>query len=137
PEKRLPASAYDAPTNERIYHVMTEQAAAALSAGFTAIIDAAFLREAERKSAAEIAKQAGVPFWGLWLDAPQDVLTKRVRARTGDASDADEAIVRQQLAYDIGKMDWHRIDAATDTHAQLAAVLALLRSTKATSGSEA
>ena len=36
----------------------------------------------------------------------------RLQARRGDASDADAAVLRQQLTYDLGPMDWHRVDAA-------------------------
>lgn len=40
----------------------------------------------------------GVPFAGLWLTAPPDVLRGRVSAREGDASDADIGVLNQQLA---------------------------------------
>lgn len=122
PEVRLPPSAYDQATNARVYRTMQEHAWTSLAAGFTAIVDAAFLRPDERDNIAEVAKRAGVPFTGLWLEAPADVLQQRVTARHGDASDADAQIVRQQLTYDIGPVDWHRIDATRGTAANVAAL---------------
>ena len=41
---------------------------------------------------------AGVQFAGVWLQSDPDVLRQRVAARTGDASDADVAVLEKQLA---------------------------------------
>jgi hypothetical protein len=49
---------------------------------------------------------------GIWLDAPEDFLLKRVASRIGDASDADADVVAHQLTYDIGPIAWTRIDAS-------------------------
>ena len=52
----------------------------------------------ERRPLERLAADLGVPFRGFWLEAPERVLEARVAARTGDASDADVAVVRRQRA---------------------------------------
>ncbi|HEY9537712.1 MAG TPA: hypothetical protein VIS03_08970, partial [Kiloniellaceae bacterium] len=39
------------------------------------------------------------------------VMAARVTARRGDASDATAAVVGRQLGYDLGRLDWPRLDA--------------------------
>ncbi len=115
PETRLPPSAYDKATNERVYRALYDEAAAALKAGYTAIADAAFLDPAERAAIAAVAARAGVPFTGLWLAAPAETLRQRIATRRGDASDADRAVLDFQLSRDLGPLDWARIDASGAT----------------------
>ncbi|MGD9616880.1 MAG: AAA family ATPase [Alphaproteobacteria bacterium] len=121
PETPLPPEAYAAEITERVYHDLCEGAAAALRAGYAAVIDAVALREDERRAFAAVAVDAGVPFTGLWLEAPSDRLMARVGARVGDASDASPAIVARQLSRDPGSIDWSRIDAGAGSDATLAA----------------
>ena len=121
PESRLPQSAYGRDATERVYAALRDGAAAALRAGYCAIIDAVALQEEERRSFAEIARRAGVPFTGLWLQAPADVLLARVDARKQDASDATREIVARQLLIDLGPLDWQRLDAGRGIVETLAA----------------
>jgi len=36
----------------------------------------------------------------------------RVKGRRKDASDADAEVLRKQLAFDVGEIDWWRVDAS-------------------------
>jgi predicted kinase len=111
PEDRLPADAYAADITRRVYGNMIDEAARCLAAGHSVILDAVFLREDEREAAADTARRAGVPFVGVWLEAPANILEKRVAARRDDASDADAAVLHKQLTIDPGPLDWMRVDA--------------------------
>jgi hypothetical protein len=126
PETRLPPSAYTRAVSERVYRVAREQAAAALAAGYSAIVDATFIDPGERAAIAAVASEAGVPFTGLWLTAPDDVLLDRVAKRRGDSSDADHAVLEQQLKADLGTMIWRKVDVSGDAAAALDAARAAL-----------
>jgi hypothetical protein len=121
PETRLPASAYTPETTGRVYRMLGEKAVIALAAGYSAIIDAVALTPQERAGFAEIARRAGVPFAGLWLDAGAEAMRTRIGARRGDASDATAEILSRQLRRDPGPIDWTRIDASGGPDATLAA----------------
>lgn len=113
PETRLPAGAYTATAHEAVYRALGAQAGTTLAAGRSVIVDAVFAQPSERADIVNLADRAGVPFVGLWLDAPRAQLVERVASRRGDASDADPAVVERQLAYDSGDLcDWRRIDAS-------------------------
>ena len=127
PEARLPEQEYSAETTDRVYQALCGHAAAALQAGYCAIIDAVALRPDERQSFAAVARDAGVPFTGIWLEAPPASLTTRVAARQNDASDATAAVVERQLEIDPGRIDWHRVDAAKDQPEVVALVRQALR----------
>jgi predicted kinase len=122
PEARLPENAYTEEATARVYDALRDTAAA-LAAGYCAIIDAVALRPEERTSFAAVARKAGVPFTGIWLDAP---LSTRVAARRGDASDATPEIVDRQSQVDPGPLDWTCIDAGGSMAATLAALRAAL-----------
>ncbi len=112
PETRLPPSAYGPETSARVYEALGAQCAAAVAAGYTAIADAVFLRAEERDAIATIASRAGVPFLGLWLEAPADVLKKRIAGRVNDASDADTTVLQSQFSIPTGAIGWQRIDSS-------------------------
>jgi uncharacterized protein len=112
PEERLPPDAYRPEVTAEVYRGLGERAAAVLKAGYAAVIDAVTLRAEERRAFAEAAAEAGVPFTGLWLDAPAATMRERIGARRADASDATPAVLDLQLQADPGPLDWIRIDAS-------------------------
>ena len=57
-------------------------------------------------------RDAGRAFHGLFLDADLATRVARVGARNRDASDADAAVARAQESYDLGELDWRRVDAS-------------------------
>jgi len=126
PETALGQDAYTPAASQRVYAALLDAAAKALAAGHSVIADAVFAREAERAEIEAVGKAAGIEFTGFWLDAPVAALEDRVTARRGDASDADASVVRRQLAYDLGAMHWHRIDAGDGADQTLKRAEALL-----------
>jgi len=124
---RLPREAYGPASSGPVYRMLLERSERALRAGHAAVVDAVAARPSERRAFADLALRLGVPFAGLWLEAPQGVLEARVAARVADASDADATVVRAQAAYDTGPMDWTRIDASGTPESVLAAARAHLR----------
>lgn len=121
PETRLPAMAYSEEASARTYAAMTETTENALSQGHAAIADAVFDRRIERERIGEAARRAGVPFRGLWLDAPAELLVQRVAARRGDPSDATPDVVMAQLARQGAGSDWTILAAQADIAAVAAA----------------
>jgi uncharacterized protein len=112
PETRLPANAYGEAANQAVYRRVMDRAAAVLNAGHSVIIDAGFRQPDEREAAAQLARQACVPFLGLWLEADAERMLARVEQRRGDASDAGREVVLQQLRSRIvPPHDWASIDA--------------------------
>lgn len=125
PETRLPAGDYSAASSQQTYAAVGAEAREILAAGRPVIADAVFARAEERAAIAAVAAGAGVPFQGLWLDASPDVLQERVGKRAGDASDATPEVVRRQLAFDLGPIDWPRLDSSGEATQILAAARAL------------
>jgi predicted kinase len=110
--KRLPARAYAPEISDQVYAVCRKRASMALQGGQAVILDAVHAKEEEREAAARIATELGVPFVGLWLEAPAETLRERVAARIGDVSDATPEVVDAQLDYDIGRQNYGVIDAS-------------------------
>jgi aminoglycoside phosphotransferase family enzyme/predicted kinase len=108
----LPARAYAPEVSDTVYAICRKRALLALAAGPAVILDAVHAKPAERAEAAELARQTGVPFTGLWLEAPRAVMRKRVAGRKGDVSDATPPVVDIQLGYDLGSQDFAVIDAS-------------------------
>lgn len=109
--ERLPEAGYTREVTNRVYANLNEMAATVLSTGYSVVVDAVHAATAERDAIENVARDANVPFSGIWLDAPNLALMQRVEARHGDASDATAAVVTRQLDYDLGAVSWHRIDA--------------------------
>jgi hypothetical protein len=92
---------YSAVINAATYRQLGELAQEALRAGFPVVVDAAFLKRAEREAFRAIAERHAVPFTILDFHAPLEVLRERITqrlARADDASEADLAVLEHQLA---------------------------------------
>ena len=118
PETPLPPEAYTAEASEAVHAALFADAAAALRAGHSVILDAAFLDPVRREGAEAVAREAGVPFTGLWLEAPLPVLRARIAARRGDASDATVAVLEYAARHTLGPLGWSRLDASEDPLAE-------------------
>jgi aminoglycoside phosphotransferase family enzyme/predicted kinase len=108
PTEPLPPEAYAEGQSERVYGALMREAGLVLKAGRSVILDAVFLKPAERAAAEQAAKDAGVAFEGVWLDVPEAVMRQRLAARSGDASDADVEVLERQLQRDPGEIGWRR-----------------------------
>jgi len=132
---RLPADAYRPDISATIHGTLNDLAEKALRAGQAVIVDATHQRAEERNAIAAVAARAGVPFIGLWLEAPVEVLLRRVSSRRGDASDATAAVVLAQVKDTVGALGWHRLDSSQTSDVLNASALSLLqRSNTQTAG---
>jgi uncharacterized protein len=126
-EARLGPGAYRPEVSERIYALLRHTAQDLLGQGVSVIADAVHARPGEREAIAAVARAAGRRFVGLWLDLPAGGLKDRVGARRGGPSDAVVATVDIQLGYDLGDIDWNRLDASRQLEATGAEALAKIR----------
>lgn len=123
---KLPDEAYGAAASQETYARLARKAGMALRAGHCVLIDAVHSHGPERAAAARLAAELGVPFTGLWLEAPLALRLKRVGARPRDASDADAHVVANQMAAPLAEDGWSALDASADLGAILAAARARL-----------
>ena len=128
PLERLGAAAYTNGVSRRVYQTLIDRAAAIASAGHSVIIDAVYACPHDRAAIEVVAADTSVPFAGLWLDAPEQVLVDRVTARHHDASDADADVIRMQQTLDTGPIAWRRFDASIAAERLLSAAAAFVNS---------
>lgn len=127
PMEKLPPDAYGPDRSAKVYGTLQRKAALCLQSGTPVILDAVFARREEREQAEKLAAERGVPFHGLWLDAPEPVRSDRVILRKNDASDADTAVVHRQSDIDPGPIDWQRFNTDLGLDRLLANVQARLK----------
>lgn len=93
---------YSAEATEKTYQRLYELAKASLQAGYITVLDAAYLKQAERARAMKVAEAVGVPFIILDCEAPLAVIAEHLKQRDAegvDPSDATLDIVKQQLTW--------------------------------------
>ena len=92
---------YAPAVTQRTYEHLAQQAARVVAAGFTVVVDATFLKRAQRDAFRRLAAQLGVPFTIVDFRAHAETLQRRVARRSAhadDASEADLAVLHGQLA---------------------------------------
>lgn len=125
-DARLGEAAYTTADRQDVYRQMTRDARRALASHSPVILDATFLDPAARRAALHVARAANVPFDGLWLSAPRDVLLARILARAGAISDATVSVLERQFANSRPPTDWHVVDAGGEPAQSLAESTRLL-----------
>jgi aminoglycoside phosphotransferase family enzyme/predicted kinase len=130
PEERLPQSAYAEAASKAVFAALTGQARIALEGAHAAVADATFIDAGNRAQVEGVAAAAKVPFIGLWLRAPLDVLEARIARRRRDASDATVEVLRAASRADPGPGTWIAIDS-DDAGAALARARDVIRSATA------
>lgn len=117
---------YTPEMTEKTYRALFDEVRVALGTGHCVVADAVFARPEQRDAVERIAKEAGVPFQGIWMEAPPEVMEHRVIKRQRNVSDADAAVVRKQLHYDLGAISWRRIDSSGPRNQTLEKGLAVI-----------
>jgi len=95
----LDAGIYTPEAHAATYRRLAELATTALQAGWSVVVDAAFLRRAERDAFRHLAASEAVAFSILACEAPVEELRRRIAARKGDASEATLAVLEKQLGW--------------------------------------
>jgi hypothetical protein len=128
---RLPPTAYTQPVTAKVYAEMRNRAGVLLSAGHSVIADAVHGTAQERHDVETVAREANAGFASLWLEAPDSVIEQRLGTRSGDASDADISVSRQQSATLQRPLDWNILDVSQLTPGEcVKAVTRLLHNTE-------
>ncbi|MGL4315286.1 MAG: AAA family ATPase [Pseudomonas sp.] len=82
---------YSAQATQATYQRLHQLAENALHAGFPVVLDAAYLKQAQRAEAWQVAEQNGAPFLILDCQAPQEVIAGWLQQRQAEGSDPSDA----------------------------------------------
>jgi len=88
---------YSAQASLQTYTKLAELASGIISAGYSVIIDAAFLEYERRKPFQLLAESLAVSYIIIEITAAVDILRKRIKERKHDVSDADLNVLEHQL----------------------------------------
>jgi hypothetical protein len=123
---KLPPDAYTVDMNDRVFASLAETAADLLQGGHSVIVDAVYGEPKHRADLAAVAQRTGAAFHGFWLEAPEQVLARRIAGRRGDASDATVDVLRAQMNNITPPADWTRVNAARSVDQIAAEILSKL-----------
>jgi predicted kinase len=130
---QLSAGIYSQDAGAATYQRLHQLADAALHAGFPVVIDATYLKHAQRDAAWHIAEETGAPFVILDCQAPEAVIAgwlEQRRAEGQDPSDATLEVIQAQQA-SREALDAEELDHSkrVDTHdsASLDSLVARIR----------
>ncbi|MCP4409181.1 MAG: AAA family ATPase [Gammaproteobacteria bacterium] len=82
---------YTEQAGKRTYKWLLTLANRITDAGFTALVDATFLRSDQRSAFIELANSNNLPWWVLNIHAIENTLRRRIQARLARADDPSEA----------------------------------------------
>jgi aminoglycoside phosphotransferase family enzyme/predicted kinase len=87
---------YTQEAGQKTYLRLAECAKAVIEAGFSAIIDAAFLKTEQRDLFRQLAVECNVQFFIVDFQASDEELSRRIRQRQNDASEATIGVLHHQ-----------------------------------------
>ncbi|MGV4796668.1 AAA family ATPase [Rhizobium sp. F40D2] len=117
PETKLPPAAYRPEISAKVYRQLAWRARFILNGGGCVVVDAVFDKPRNRQMIEEAADIGSDRFQGIWLEADPAVLRKRVFSRPHGVSDATVDVLEEQLAHDMGEMNWKVLDASKQPEA--------------------
>ncbi|MEI8083164.1 MAG: AAA family ATPase [Actinomycetes bacterium] len=102
---------YSSGATEDTYTHLADICSDLLKAGWSVVVDAAFLRREHRQTFATVAADTGASFAILHCDAPVNELRSRIARRDHDASEATAAVLDHQLvsADPLTDTEWARV----------------------------
>lgn len=109
----MPQECYSAEVTARVYETIARRAEKVLADGHSVIADAVYGHSVERRRIKSAACAASVQFRALWLDAPLEVLERRISTRHADASDATVEVLHRQLKMISAPEDWLKLDVSS------------------------
>jgi predicted kinase len=127
PEIKLGIDGYTEEMTERTYQRLYDTTARALEMGHAVIADAVFARGEQREAIEQVGRRLGIPFDGLWLESSPEIMRQRIEKRRNNASDATVDVLDQQLTYDLGPLDWSRLNSSGSKAETLRAARAIVR----------
>ncbi|MDE2401843.1 MAG: AAA family ATPase [Burkholderiales bacterium] len=101
PDASRVAQLYAPEASEKTYAELAKLAEGIARAGYFAVVDATFLKHAQRERFREVADRADIPFAIVHCEAPEALLRERMelrRAAADDASDADLRVLNRQIS---------------------------------------
>lgn len=93
---------YSSQASAELYEELARAAECVLSGGISVVVDATFLRRAQRARFVELAASRGVPLRLIQCEAAEPVLRARIAERSSsrrDASEADLKVLEWQVAH--------------------------------------
>ncbi len=124
---RLPQESYTAEIDARVYTIIAQRAEKILRGGYSVVADAVYGRPDERRRIEAVARSVGVECRAMWLDAPVEILERRISARHGDASDATVEVLHRQLKMVDVAGEWPKLDVSGTPEQSLFQLCAVLR----------
>lgn len=100
-EGQIGSGIYNAEASSKTYAHLHGLAAQVLEAGFSPLLDATYLKQAQRQGAADVAENHAAPLLILDCQAPDEVIAQWLeerRAQGDDPSDASLEVMRAQQA---------------------------------------
>ncbi len=90
---------YSTQASLQTYKKLAELASNIINAGYSVIVDAAFLNYEQRQLFQQLASRLGVSYIILEITAPAEILRQRIKKRIHDVSDADLTVLEHQLTH--------------------------------------